>query len=563
MPLIDRRSLYILFTLFTVFLMYSIDSVRDSKIRSQTNTNSLHNSGEFSKFSKINQNFINNYPPPAIESEEVSDEFEPTTILMETMNFKEAKIAQVHERLRLTKLMIEENWDERKRRDDARKKLKLEEKILEMRAAETAKRVLNEIQVKTGELMNPTWKKSFKKPQVQAKHPKLQPILERGKQLNKVPRNIVESVPLNHILDKPNLLPSEIPENRTISNNTPEYHYFCQDKPNGLKHLNPKAENLRSIQIPDIVNKLYPEVATKDYVDGEYIPSNGQQISSHAAILIPYRNREKHLMYFLHVLPKILIYQQIHFKIYVLNQADDLKFNRGSLFNMGIDLAKKDYDWDCYYFHDVDRVPHDYYIDYRCSNDPDKPVHLTQVRGELHNRSGRFGGISQVSAKLLLKMKGYSNFYWGWGGEDEDFASRVQLAGGKIIKQAHRDNPDSTGRISFMSCHHAVKNIIKDHFSKKEEICNERYLLFKYRDIRFAEGDGFGQTKFVKVEVDDNKGGHLVKWIDIWLAGETYHNENYLREIAEWEKKPKFQAYHDEDIDGFNGTSSIEGMRSP
>merc|ERR1712110_63333 len=115
-------------------------------------------------------------------------------------------------------------------------------------------------------------------------------------------------------------------------------------------------------------------------------------VTSHAAILIPYRNREKHLLYLLHVLPKVLMAQDIHFKIYVLNQVDDLKFNRGALFNLGIQEARNDYNWDCYYFHDVDRVPADYFINYQCSTDPLRPVHLTQVKGLLHNRSGRMGG---------------------------------------------------------------------------------------------------------------------------------------------------------------------------
>ena len=227
-----------------------------------------------------------------------------------------------------------------------------------------------------------------------------------------------------------------------------------------------------------------------------------------------------------------------------------MKFNRGALFNIGIDLAKKDFNWGCYYFHDVDRVPHDYFIDYRCSGDPNRAIHLTQVKGALHNRSGRMGGISQVPSELLFKMKGYSNFYWGWGGEDEDFASRVQLAGGKYIKQANSVNPDGNGRVTFVSCHHATKQIFKDHFSKKDEICNERMLLFKYRDIRFNEGDGLNKTHFLKVEVDQKKGGDLLYWIDIWLAGDTYHNQDYLAEVKERESKPRgnFQAYHDEDF---------------
>ncbi len=36
-----------------------------------------------------------------------------------------------------------------------------------------------------------------------------------------------------------------------------------------------------------------------------------------------------------------------------------------------------------------------------------------------------FGGASLVSSALFQAVNGYSNEYWGWGGEDDDMALRL------------------------------------------------------------------------------------------------------------------------------------------
>lgn len=45
-----------------------------------------------------------------------------------------------------------------------------------------------------------------------------------------------------------------------------------------------------------------------------------------------------------------------------------------------------------------------------------------------------FGGVSAVTPEQYLKMNGFPNQYWGWGGEDDDIAARVRLSGMKIMR---------------------------------------------------------------------------------------------------------------------------------
>jgi len=36
-----------------------------------------------------------------------------------------------------------------------------------------------------------------------------------------------------------------------------------------------------------------------------------------------------------------------------------------------------------------------------------------------------FGGAEAVNKKQFEKMNGFSNDYWGWGGEDDDISARL------------------------------------------------------------------------------------------------------------------------------------------
>ena len=42
------------------------------------------------------------------------------------------------------------------------------------------------------------------------------------------------------------------------------------------------------------------------------------------------------------------------------------------------------------------------------------------------------GGVSAFTRQHFEKINGYSNDYWGWGGEDEDIAKRIE-AGATIL----------------------------------------------------------------------------------------------------------------------------------
>uniref|UniRef100_A0A1A8KKZ0 Beta-1,4-galactosyltransferase n=1 Tax=Nothobranchius kuhntae TaxID=321403 RepID=A0A1A8KKZ0_NOTKU len=175
------------------------------------------------------------------------------------------------------------------------------------------------------------------------------------------------------------------------------------------------------------------EDENKEMTEGEYEPPDCTARES-VAILIPHRNRERHLLYLLHHLHPFLQRQQLHYAIYVIHQAGDATFNRAKLLNVGYLEALKDYSWDCFIFHDVDLVPENDHNLYVCDEQPKHLVVGRNATGYKLRYKGYFGGVTAMTRDHFLKVNGFSNNYWGWGGEDDDLRIRVELNKMKIVR---------------------------------------------------------------------------------------------------------------------------------
>ncbi|CAL1586808.1 unnamed protein product [Knipowitschia caucasica] len=182
------------------------------------------------------------------------------------------------------------------------------------------------------------------------------------------------------------------------------------------------------------------------------------------ALIIPFRKREEHLKYWLYYLHPILQRQQLDYGVYVINQDGDYTFNRAKLLNIGYTEALKDYDYECFVFSDVDLIPMDDRNTYKCFS---QPRHLSVSMDKFGFRlpyNQYFGGVSSMSKEQFLKINGFPNNYWGWGGEDDDIYNRlaskgmsISRASGEIGKcrmirhqrdQKNDDNPQRFDRIA-------------------------------------------------------------------------------------------------------------------
>ncbi|KAG7515257.1 hypothetical protein JOB18_003791 [Solea senegalensis] len=175
------------------------------------------------------------------------------------------------------------------------------------------------------------------------------------------------------------------------------------------------------------------EEENKEVTEGQYEPLDCTSRQS-VAILIPHRNRERHLLYILHHLHPFLQRQQLHYSIYIIQQAGDETFNRAKLLNVGYLEALKDYDWDCFIFHDVDLVPENDHNLYVCDEQPKHLVVGRNATGYKLRYKGYFGGVTALTKDQFYQVNGFSNAYWGWGGEDDDLRIRVELQKMKIVR---------------------------------------------------------------------------------------------------------------------------------
>ena len=148
-------------------------------------------------------------------------------------------------------------------------------------------------------------------------------------------------------------------------------------------------------------------------------------MKSKLGVIVPYRDRKKHLDEFIPAIKAKLKRDKIPYELIIVEQADDKPFNRGKLLNIGVEKA---IELKCTYvaLHDVDMIPVD--ADY---SPIDRPTHLATKFISNHGEKriifdGYFGGVTLFSILDYQKVNGYSNEYWGWGYEDDDLLFRCQ-----------------------------------------------------------------------------------------------------------------------------------------
>lgn len=120
--------------------------------------------------------------------------------------------------------------------------------------------------------------------------------------------------------------------------------------------------------------------------------------------------------------------------------------------NIGFVEAMKIRPFDCFIFHDVDLLPEDDRNLYTC---PEQPRHMSvavdvfrykyvcfacanlkqitvlkrKITSSRLPYTDIFGGVSAMSAEHFQEVNGFSNMFWGWGGEDDDMSMRIKMKG--------------------------------------------------------------------------------------------------------------------------------------
>ncbi len=154
------------------------------------------------------------------------------------------------------------------------------------------------------------------------------------------------------------------------------------------------------------------------------------------AVLVPYRDRPRHLRTFLGHMVRYFrrdkLDRHIPVRLVVAEQAPGGPFNKGRLLNAAFAWGRGAAAYVC--FHDVDWLP--LWADYRW---PEQPTRLiTHGPGRyagpdgvaVHHRvTDLFGGVVLMQCGHVERVNGFSNAYPGWGFEDLDLRDRCRGAG--------------------------------------------------------------------------------------------------------------------------------------
>lgn len=180
-----------------------------------------------------------------------------------------------------------------------------------------------------------------------------------------------------------------------------------------------------------------------------------------------------------------LVHQMINYTIVVVEQVDEMPFNRGKLFNVGfVEMMKINSHCCCFIFHDVDLLPEVSHNMYTCSKNP---RHMSPFVNTLRYNliySQLCGGVVAMKRSQFKSINGFSNSFFGWGGEDDDLSARIASSGLTITRW-----PDSVSR--YFMLHH-----------RKETPGDDKDLLLDTSDVR-SQGDGLSSLEYKVVSITE------------------------------------------------------------
>jgi predicted glycosyltransferase involved in capsule biosynthesis len=187
----------------------------------------------------------------------------------------------------------------------------------------------------------------------------------------------------------------------------------------------------------------------------------------------------------------------IKYKIYIVEQKDDKPFNRAKLLNIGFNETYRNHDYFC--FHDVDMLPVNRDCDYSYTESACRLSHFVSQFAFVPRPENEFGGgVIMINNESFLRVNGFSNEYWGWGVEDNDFSERCKRKNiniffrkGRYMSLAHEANGDTNGKPPSPS---TVKN--RQYFSEivnKDTFFDSGLKNLVYSVLGKEEQDGYSK----------------------------------------------------------------------
>ena len=222
---------------------------------------------------------------------------------------------------------------------------------------------------------------------------------------------------------------------------------------------------------------------------GRRIARDPSDETKRLAIIVPYRDRANHLAALAPYLADYI--SDIPFDLFVIEQANQKPFNRGTLLNIGFDQIGEAYDY--FAVHDVDMFPVDADYSY-----VDTPTHLAVRVGpkyQLHYETC-MGGIVLLNRTDFQRLNGFSNEFWGWGGEDDDFYLRMYQLG---LHPERRDGlfdalPHTSNAYAHPTYHENIERLERMR-NRQVQASEDGLSSLKYRLISVGKSESYYRLK--------------------------------------------------------------------
>lgn len=222
-------------------------------------------------------------------------------------------------------------------------------------------------------------------------------------------------------------------------------------------------------------------------------------------IIIPYRNRKKHLDYFIENTVPLIEKVMPNTLVVVIEQEDGKLFNRGSLLNIGFKI----YENKTKYFitHDIDLNPTKLFVESKYNCEIDK----NNIQGLFTSVYGTLGGIVKIRSDDIFDINGFPNNFWGWGAEDKALQVRADFFKKNISKFLLNDKKDKG---MYLKRFDDINDRQKQNNTKNYHIYNNNFPTLSH-DKKFELIMSSGLNNIVFKTIEHKKLHNIVELIKV------------------------------------------------
>jgi len=205
-------------------------------------------------------------------------------------------------------------------------------------------------------------------------------------------------------------------------------------------------------------------------------------------IVIPYRDRKRHLDLFISNTLPLLKEELPSVRLVIIEQEDGNLFNRGALINIGHHLYRKKAK--SIITHDVDLYP---------TRECIKKYYAKKING-IHgiccSPCNTLGGIVKISMSHFAHINGFPNNFWGWGVEDKAFQNRAEHHNVKIEKSVLRNRGNFLKYFYSDEADHSRKKD-SSKYTKRHKVHFDKWSkLSTQRQKKLTHASGVNNLKY-------------------------------------------------------------------